>query len=159
MKEKYRMPIQAFISLAGLLCLQLLLASPAAFGLTASGTVMDAQSGETLPGVNVTVKGTTTGAATDGDGSFSLSVPSLNDTLQFSFVGYKTYSAPINGRTEMEVTLQPQAVEGEEMIVVGYGTVQKSDLTGSVGTVDADAIEQQSVTNVSEALEIGRAHV
>ncbi|HLR32968.1 MAG TPA: SusC/RagA family TonB-linked outer membrane protein, partial [Fodinibius sp.] len=152
MKEKNRMPIQAFISLAGLLCLQLLFASSAAFGQSVSGTVVDAQSGETLPGVNVTVKGTTTGTATGTDGSFSLSVPSLGDTLQFSFVGYKTYSAPINGRTEMDVTLEPQAVKGEEMVVVGYGTVQKSDLTGSVGTVDADAIEQQSVTNVSEAL-------
>lgn len=119
---------------------------------TITGTVTDAASGNTLPGVNVTVKGTTTGTATDADGSYSLSVPSLNDTLQFSFVGYETYSAPINGRTEIDIALQPQAVEGEEMVVVGYGTLQKSDLTGSVGTVDAEAIEQQSATNISEAL-------
>jgi hypothetical protein len=66
---------------------------------TVSGKVTDAQTGEPLPGVNILVVGTSTGAATDGKGHYSVSVPSLQDTLRFSFIGYGTKTIPINGRT------------------------------------------------------------
>src|SRR5699024_3725926 len=92
---------------------------------TINGTVSDGQSGETLPGVNILVKGTTTGASTDQNGDFELTVPSLQDTLVVSFIGYQTKEVPIDGRTEIDVALQPQAIAGEEMVVVGYGTQEK----------------------------------
>ncbi|SMO48724.1 SusC/RagA family TonB-linked outer membrane protein [Fodinibius sediminis] len=122
------------------------------FAQEVSGTVVDAESGETLPGVNVTVKGTTVGVATDGQGTYSLTVPSLNDTLLFSFVGYEIAEIPINGRTTVDVSLESEAIMGEDVVVVGYGTQQKSDLTGSVGTVDEQSLQERSSTNVSQAL-------
>jgi len=79
-----------------------------------SGTVTDSQSGETLPGVNVMVKGTTTGTSTDAGGNFDLIVESLQDTLVFSFVGYQTQEMAIDGQTEINVALQSQAIAGEE---------------------------------------------
>ncbi|MFH5886343.1 SusC/RagA family TonB-linked outer membrane protein [Halalkalibaculum sp. DA3122] len=119
---------------------------------TVSGTVTDAQTGETLPGVNVLVKGTTTGTSTDSEGGFELGVPSLQDTLVFSFIGYQTTEVPIEGRTSFDVELQSQAISGEELVVVGYGTQQRSDLTGSVGTVDEEAFKASSPTSVQEGL-------
>src|SRR5690625_4013958 len=76
------------------------------------GVVTDGQSGETLPGVNVMVKGTTTGTSTGQQGSFTLTVESLQDTLIFSFVGYQTREVPIGGRSEINIALQPEAIAG-----------------------------------------------
>src|SRR5690625_2997535 len=107
-----------------------------------TGTVTDAQSGETLPGVNVMIKGTTTGTSTDTDGSYELNAPTLQDTLVFSFVGYQTQEVPINGRTEIDVSLQPQAIAGEELVVVGYGTQRREEITGSVSSIEGEDIER-----------------
>lgn len=131
------------------------------FGLTAhlhgqqqsiQGTVNDASTLETLPGVNVVVKGTTTGTSTDAEGGFGLTVPSLSDTLVFSFVGYQTQEVPIGGRTEIDVRLQSQAIAGEEMVVVGYGIRERETLTGSVSAVSGKNLEKVPTTNVSNAL-------
>ncbi|MDZ7689960.1 MAG: SusC/RagA family TonB-linked outer membrane protein [Balneolaceae bacterium] len=118
-----------------------------------SGTVTDASSGDPMPGVNVLVKGTTSGTSTDAQGSFELSVPSLQDTLVFSFIGYETGQMPINGRTNLDVALQPQAIEGEELVVTGYGIQKKSDVTGSIGMVSSEDLEeQQSAFNALQGL-------
>ncbi|SHF84281.1 TonB-linked outer membrane protein, SusC/RagA family [Fodinibius roseus] len=117
-----------------------------------SGTVTDAQSGETLPGVNVIVKGTTTGTSTDSDGAFELTVESLQDTLIFSFVGYQTREVPINGRTEIDVALRTQAIAGEELVVVGYGTQQRENVTGSIKQISGDDIAEQAAVQTSSAL-------
>lgn len=137
-----------------ILGIQLLLLSSTVVAQSAevSGNVTDAGSGETLPGVNVTVKGTSAGTATDSEGAYSLSVPSLSDTLVFSFIGYKIEEIPIKGRTSIDVSLAGEAIMGEDIVVIGYGTQQRSDLTGSVGTVDADAVQERSSTNISQAL-------
>src|SRR5699024_1963904 len=121
---------------------------------TISGTVTDRQSGETLPGVNILVKGTTTGASTDQNGDFELTVPSLQDTLVVSFIGYQTKEVPIDGRTEIDVALQPQAIAGEEMVVVGYGTQEKRSLTGSVASVEGSELtKRSSVSNTASLLQ------
>ncbi|MFH5831699.1 SusC/RagA family TonB-linked outer membrane protein [Halalkalibaculum sp. DA3122] len=117
-----------------------------------SGTVADANTGETLPGVNVLVKGTTTGASTDSEGRFELGVPSLQDTLVVSFIGYQTAEVPIGGRTEMEIALQPQAIEGEELVVTGYGIQKKSDVTGSIGMVSEEDLQEQPTFNALQGL-------
>ncbi|MFH5834306.1 SusC/RagA family TonB-linked outer membrane protein [Halalkalibaculum sp. DA3122] len=119
---------------------------------TVSGQVTDAASGDPLPGVNVVVKGTTTGTSTDSEGGFELGVPSLQDTLVFSFIGYQTQEVPINGRTNIDVALQTQAVAGEELVVVGYGTQQEQDVTGSVESVTMEKVSEQVVTGGDELL-------
>lgn len=116
------------------------------------GRVIDAQSGKTLPGVNVIVKGTSTGTATDANGEYELQVESLQDTLEFSFVGYQTLEKPINGRTVVDVDLIPKAVIGDELVVVGYGTVQKSDLTGSVSSIREEDFAQGVATSVDQLI-------
>nr|WP_244545702.1 TonB-dependent receptor [Fodinibius roseus] len=117
-----------------------------------SGTVTDAQTGETLPGVNILIKGTSTGTSTNTEGQFELDVPSLQDTLVFSFIGYQTREVPINGRTVIDVALQSQAVSGEELVVTGYGVQRKSDVTGSIGMVSGEELEKQPSFNALQSL-------
>lgn len=117
-----------------------------------SGTVTDAGTGETLPGVNIVVKGTTTGTSTDSQGAYDLNVPSLQDTLVFSFIGYQTREVPINDRTEIDVALQAQAVVGEDIVVVGYGTQRSQDVTGSLGTVSMSNLEDVPMASPDEML-------
>ncbi|MDR8393344.1 TonB-dependent receptor [Aliifodinibius sp. S!AR15-10] len=120
---------------------------------TVEGVVTDAESGDVLPGVNISVKGTTRGTSSNGQGQYSLTVPSLNDTLMFSFIGYETTEVPINGRTNIDVTMQSQAIEGEELVVVGYGEKRKETLTGSIASTSGEDIEKAPVTNVTKTLQ------
>src|SRR5699024_5673327 len=120
--------------------------------VTVSGTVTDAETGNTLPGVNVIIKGTTTGTSTDTEGAYELTVPSLQDTLVFSFIGYQTKEVPINGRTSLDVIFQPQAIQGEEMVVVGYGTQQVKDVTGSISIVNSEDLNPVATSSVNQML-------
>src|SRR5699024_7691344 len=108
--------------------------------------------GETLPGVNILVKGTTTGTSTDDEGNFVLDVSSLQDTLVVSFIGYQTKEVPINGRTAINIQLTPEAIIGEQMVVIGFGEVERSDLTGSVSSIDAETFQNQSMTQLTNML-------
>ena len=99
-----------------------------------TGTVTDAKTKSTLPGVSILVKGTTTGTVTNINGKYTLDVPS-NATLLFSFVGYKTVDIPVNGRTIINVSLTPAAIGLNELVVIGYGSSRKKDLTGSVASI------------------------
>lgn len=112
-----------------------------------SGVVTDEGTGESLPGVNVVLKGTSQGTATGPEGSYSLEVPSLQDTLVFSFVGYQRKEVPINGRSTINVELTTQAVMGQEMVVVGYGTQRKENLTGSISSVSSEDIGNQTASS------------
>ncbi|GAA5520129.1 TonB-dependent receptor [Aliifodinibius salicampi] len=118
-----------------------------------SGTVSDASNGELLPGVNILVKGTTTGTSSSTNGEYNLAVSSSSDTLIFSFVGFESLEVPINGRDEINVNLQPQAYMGEDVVVVGYGTQQKVNLTGSVASVSTDEMAEIPVPSVTHALQ------
>ncbi|MDX1636896.1 MAG: TonB-dependent receptor [Balneolaceae bacterium] len=121
---------------------------------TVRGQVTDAGSGETLPGVNVVVKGTSIGTSTGSDGQYELNVPSLQDTLLYSFIGYQTREIPINGRTEINITLQTQAVAGEELVVVGYGAQeQRRDLTGAISSVSSEELTSRPVTDLQSGLQ------
>lgn len=119
------------------------------------GKVKDS-SGATLPGVSVVVKGTTNGVITDNNGDFSIGNISENSILQFSFVGMKTHEETIGKATAIYVTLEEETIGIEEVVAVGYGTMKKSDLTGAVGTLKAEAIQSVPSTNVLQALN-GRA--
>src|SRR5699024_6129435 len=98
------------------------------------------------------VKGTTTGTSTGPEGTYELNVPSLQDTLVFSFIGYQTREVPINGRSAIDVSLQPEAITGEEMVVVGYGTQQKTDVTGSIAEMETQTISERPLDRVDQAL-------
>jgi len=118
-----------------------------------SGTVTDASNGEVLPGVNIQVPGTTVGTATNSEGEYQLNVPSLQDTLVFSFVGFKTQEIPINGRSQIDVELQMQAIYGEEIVVTGYGEARKKELTSSISSIEGDELSQATVGDVGKALQ------
>ena len=120
---------------------------------TVTGIVTDATSGESLVGVNILVKGTSQGASTDGEGRYQLTVPAENDTLVFSYIGYKTKEVPVMGRSEINVSLQPQALQGEEVVVTGYSTQRKSDLTGAIEAVDMEVTANATSGNPMQSLQ------
>jgi TonB-linked SusC/RagA family outer membrane protein len=116
-----------------------------------SGKVVD-EKGEGLPGVTILVKGTTNGTTTDAGGSFSLNVPNEGSTIIASFVGYLSQEVPINGRTTLNITLASDTKALDEIIVVGYGTQKKSDVTGAVSSVKAETLEERPSANLTQAL-------
>jgi len=117
-----------------------------------SGKVNSVATGETLPGVTVVVKGTTTGASTDIEGKYSLTAPSTA-TLVFSFVGMETQEVQLQGRTEINVALAPQASLLDEVVVVGYGTSKVKDLTSSITTVKADELMKTPSSQPMQAMQ------
>lgn len=119
-----------------------------------SGTVTDAD-GAPLPGANVVVKGTTNGTQTDFDGNYTIDAAS-DATLVFSYIGFATQEVPVNGQTTVNVQLSEDANKLDEVVIVGYQTQTRGDLTGSVASVDVSEAAKQPVVNVAEALE-GRA--
>lgn len=121
--------------------------------LTVKGKVIDASTKEALPGVNVLVKGTTIGTATDPNGNYSLDVSSASDTLIFSYIGYQSKTTPINGRHTINVDLVQQAISGQQLVVVGYGTQSQATLTASVGNVSGDNVAKSPAPNVTTSLE------
>lgn len=118
------------------------------------GTVTSADDGNPLPGVNITVKNTTIGTSTGSDGNYSLNVPDTSNVLVFSFIGFQTREVQINGRSRIDVALETQVYSpGEEIVVVGYGTQQKSDVTGAVSTVSVDEVKKIPTSNLQDALQ------
>lgn len=119
--------------------------------VTVKGTVKD-NTGETVIGASVVEKGNSTnGAITDLDGNFTLSVPS-GATLVFSYIGMKTQEVAVKGRTILNITMDDDSQALEEVVVIGYGSVRRKDLTGSVATVDADVLAAVPVASATEAL-------
>ncbi|MEB2774676.1 TonB-dependent receptor [Algoriphagus sp. D3-2-R+10] len=115
-----------------------------------SGTVTD-QNGEPIPGVTVHVQGTINGAVTDIDGNFSLDVEK-GDILIFSFIGYEKTTVVVQNQTTIDVILSPDMQSLEEVVVIGYGSVKKSNLTGAVSSVKMDDLPQIATTNVANIL-------
>ncbi|WP_234364057.1 SusC/RagA family TonB-linked outer membrane protein [Lunatibacter salilacus] len=117
-----------------------------------SGVVNDASSNETLPGVNVLIKGTSIGTISDINGDFSLNVPNAESILVFSFIGYLTQEIVVGNQSELNISLVSNAADLEEVVVIGYGTSKKSDLTGSVARVDAETFKNQPMTQLTDML-------
>ena len=116
-----------------------------------TGTVVSSLDGTVLPGVNVIVKGTTIGTTTDFDGGFSLSVSS-EDLLVFSYVGFKTQEVSVGNKSSFSISLEEDASQLDEVIIVGYGTQKKANLTGSLSTVKTDDIKDRPITQASQML-------
>lgn len=123
------------------------------YGQTVSGVVTDATTGEPMPAVNIAVDGTTTGTSTDSNGEYSLTVPNLDVTLRFSFVGYETRLISIDGRTTVDVIMQAQAIAGEEVLVTGYSTQRRQDITAAVSSVDMESASRQMTASVLQRLD------
>ncbi|WP_321343093.1 TonB-dependent receptor [uncultured Draconibacterium sp.] len=121
--------------------------------------VVTSETGETLPGVTVLVKGTTNGTVTDIDGNFSLTVANSSDVLQFSFVGMASQEIVVGNKTEFNVVMQSESIGLEEVVAIGYGTVKKSDLTGAVGAVKGSVVSERQTTQLSQALQGAMAGV
>ena len=130
-----------------------LLLSLSAFAqqITVKGHVVDA-TGEPVIGASVIEGKSTNGTITDIDGNFSLNV-SANSALTISFVGYKTQTVSVNGKTALKVTLQEDTEVLDEVVVVGYGTMKKSDLTGAVSSVGVKDIKDSPVANIGQAMQ------
>jgi TonB-linked SusC/RagA family outer membrane protein len=119
---------------------------------TIQGIVTDAVTGEVIPGVNVLVKGTATGTTTDINGSFTLDAPD-DAMLQFSFIGYKTIERAVAGQTTFDIQLPPDSKSLEEVVVVGYGTQKKVNMTGAVDQVTSEVFENRPVANLTQGLQ------
>ena len=117
-----------------------------------SGRVTSALEPNGLPGVNVVVKGTSQGAITDVEGRFALSVPQ-DATLVFSFVGYRTQEIPYTGQTDLSILLIEESRELDEIVVMGYSSVQRRDITGSVASIKSGAFKEISLNGLDQALQ------
>jgi len=118
---------------------------------TISGKVTDTN-GQPLPGVTIIVKGTTNGTITDSDGNYRLINVPGDAILVFSFVGMRSQELPVAGKSVLNISLEEETVGIEEVVAIGYGTMKKSDLTGSVATVSAEDIRNYAAANVSQLM-------
>ncbi|MDB5261709.1 MAG: SusC/RagA family TonB-linked outer membrane protein [Adhaeribacter sp.] len=117
-----------------------------------TGRITDGDTKEPLPGVNIMIKGTSTGTATDANGNYSLEAVGSEAVLVVSFVGYLKKEIPIKNQTIIHVSLMPDLAQLNEVVVIGYGTAKKSDLTGSVARLDAETFKTQPLTQVTDML-------
>ncbi len=117
------------------------------------GTVTGSDTGETLPGVNIVVKGTTRGTTTNIDGAFQIEVQPADQALVFSFIGYEDQEIVIGTADVIQVVLQISSTSLEEFVVIGYGTVRKSDLTGAVSSLKAEDIVKITALHPEKALQ------
>ncbi len=120
---------------------------------TIRGTVTDGETNEALPGVNVVLKGTTIGTITNIEGEYSLSVPSDASTLVFSSVGYSAEEVSINNRSSIDLTLMPDIQSLSEVVVVGYGTQEKRDVTAAIASLDSEQISKIPVASGVQAMQ------
>jgi len=118
-----------------------------------SGRISDSQTGESMPGVNIIVKGTTIGTITDQNGNYSISVPDRNATLVISFIGYIDQEVLIDSRSTLNIELESATVGLEEVVVIGYGTQRKINLTGATSVVKEEELKNRAVAKVSEILQ------
>ena len=117
-----------------------------------SGTISDASNNQPLPGVNILVKGTITGAISDVNGNFTVTVNDPNATLVLSFIGYVTKEVALGGKITVAVALEAEVSQLGEVVVIGYGTAKKATLTGAVSSVDGSTLKQSPTTNLTNSL-------
>lgn len=120
---------------------------------TVSGTVTSAETGESLPGVSVAYQGTGIATSTGEDGRYSLQVPDQEGILVFTYVGFKTIEESIRDRPEVNIVMEADVSALEEVVVVGYGTQQRRDLTGSISSVSAADIQNQPLVSIDQLLQ------
>ncbi|MCD6659398.1 MAG: TonB-dependent receptor [Lentimicrobium sp.] len=120
---------------------------------TITGTVTGKDDGQGIPGVSVSIKGTTQGTTTDINGKYSLSVPGETSVLVYSFVGMKKVEFPVPASGVLNVVMESEAIDVEGVVVVGYGVMRKSDVTGSVGKVNVEELKKVTTIDAAQALQ------
>lgn len=151
----YRFALSLFLLCLPALAFSRQTPSSSAPVVTVKGRVTDKANGQGLPGVNVTVKNTSTGTITDADGDYTLKTPG-DGTLVFSFIGYISQTVAVGDKTVINTVLAEDVESLKEIVVIGYGTQERRDLTSSVSSVTAKEIEKLPVTGLDQALQ-GRA--
>src|SRR5690349_16658802 len=117
-----------------------------------TGRVISDSTKQGLQGVSVTVKGTATATSTNSDGRYSITVPEGSRTLVFSFVGHRTREVSIGNQTTIDITMVEEATALNDIVVIGYGTARRKDLTGTVSSISAAQLEKIPVANAAEAI-------
>ena len=117
------------------------------------GTLTSSEDGLGIPGVTVSVKGTTVGTTSDIDGKYSINVPANSKTLVFTYIGMKKTEVEIAGKTVIDVVMEPDILQVDEVLVVAYGTTKREAFTGSASSVKVDKLAEIQVSNVTKALE------
>ncbi|MGB3799916.1 MAG: TonB-dependent receptor plug domain-containing protein, partial [Lewinella sp.] len=120
---------------------------------TVSGTVTGGEGEGGLPGVTVMVKGTNSGTATDFDGSYTLTVPNGNAVLAFSYIGYRPQEVEVGTQNVIDITLGQDINSLDEVVVIGYGTQVRRDVTGSISSLDEKSFSAQANTNVDQMIQ------
>ncbi|MFP9115433.1 SusC/RagA family TonB-linked outer membrane protein [Flavobacterium sp. RHBU_3] len=121
-------------------------------GTTAVSGVVKDPTGATLPGVTVLEKGTTNAVSTDFDGNYTIKVAGASSELVFSYIGFETTTKAVGNQTKIDVVLSDKVAQLDEVVVIGYGSAKKSDLTGAVSTISGDALKKVSMPSVAETL-------
>ena len=134
------------------ICMLFCAASLTAQNITLKGTVISATENEPVIGAGVVQAGTTNGTVTNADGEFSLQVPA-NGKITVSYIGYVTQTIDVNGQTSLTITLNEDQIGLEEVVVVGFGTQKKVNLTGAVASVSSDVLTNRPVANIGQALQ------
>lgn len=142
--------ITSFRLIASLFCLLGIIGNT--YAQNVSGRITGAEN-EALPGVSILIKGTTQGTTTDNTGKFSLKLPNNNATLVVSFIGYVKQEVAVGSRSTVDITMQVDDKSLQEVVVVGYGTQEKVNLTGAVGVADAKRLENRPIANAGEGLQ------
>src|SRR5512145_682353 len=119
--------------------------------MTVTGIVKD-ETGQPMPGVNIQIEGTTSGTTTDVSGKYSINVPNANSVLIFSFIGYDEQKVTVNGQSVIDVNMALNVASLEEVVVVGYGTQKKKDLTSAIAVVNTTDLVKSPVANVTSAM-------
>ncbi len=153
MKKYYRLMSRMLFAVG----LGLIFLSSQAYAQKASvsGTIKDTDSGDPIPGVNVVIKGTTTGTVTDIDGNYTITVPA-NAVLVYSFVGYHTQEVAVGNQTTINLSMEFDVTQLGEVVVIGYGEIKKDDATGSVLSIGKDDFNPGAIGSPSELL-LGKA--
>jgi TonB-linked SusC/RagA family outer membrane protein len=118
-----------------------------------NGVVKDLNTGESLPGATIIVKGTQNGASADIDGKFTITIPNGEITLICSYIGYETVMFSVREQSEITIRLRPDMLNLDEVVVVGYGVMSKSDVTGSISKIGSEDLQKTGTVNVGEALQ------
>jgi TonB-linked SusC/RagA family outer membrane protein len=121
--------------------------------IVVKGQVKSSETGEAMPGVNILVKGTVGGTVTDAEGRYAVSVPGRDAVLVFSFIGFVSHEVAVEGREIIDVSMKEDIRSLEQVVVVGYGTQKKVNLTGAVTQITSDKLESRNVTNIDQALQ------
>ena len=150
MKKKYKDK-----ATRALLLLAVILFSPlfAWAQISVSGSVLSDEDNEGLPGVNVIVKGTVTGTVTDVDGKYSLDVPDQSSILVFSSVGFVSEEVTVGSQTIINMNLVPDITSLDELVVIGYGSIKRANVTNAISKINSESIEDRPITNLSEAFQ------